>query len=162
MIDDDGKAIENIRKEIAQSGYEFDEITREKNKISFSLRDSKLSYVIKRDSVANEKMNLLVETDYSSFFPIRRIGRLKDVTGTFNKICAIVSSNYEIRDQKRIIFTEFVIDRRRKGKKNFEHNKGKITFDENGFQVSEAYTNNQADFLFYLSIRWLMDSVKNH
>jgi hypothetical protein len=102
-------------------------------------------------------MNILVETNYTSFYPIRNLGRLEDVTSTFNRVCEAISNSYKIEDQKRTIIAEFVVERR-KDKKEISHSQGEIIFDEEGFQINECYSDNKADFLFYLSLQWLMES----
>lgn len=149
-------ALQEVKKTISGEGFRFNNITEGDSEINFTLKDSKLNYRVVQDN-HERSMNLLIETNYASFYPIRHLGRLKDVTSVFNKICESVSNQYKIEEQKRTILAEFLVERR-KDKKEISHSQGKIIFDEEGFQLTEFYNDNKSDFLFYLSLKWLMES----
>jgi hypothetical protein len=155
-IETDENILQDVKTTISDEGFRYNNITEGKNDLNFSLKESNLDYRIVRDE--HEKItNLLVETNYTSFYPMKSLGRLKEVTSTFNEICESISNNYRIENQKRTIIAEFVVERR-KNQKEIGHSQGKVVFDEEGFQVTECYCDNKADFLFYLSLKWLMES----
>lgn len=148
--------LQEVKKAVSDEGFRYKNITEGKNDLNFSLEESNLNYRVVRDG-HDRSMNLLIETNYTSFYPIQDLGRLKEVTSNFNEICEAISNNYKIEDQKRTIIAEFVVERR-KNQKEIGHSQGKVIFDEEGFQVTECYSDNKANFLFYLSLKWLMES----
>lgn len=135
----ENNSIEKIYNSLIKEGKKFgNSFLKTNNTLEFELLNSKWNYRIYIDELNPSSQNIIFETKYISFFPLRKFKKLNEITTEFNELYEIISNPFKISQNNKTISVEIqeVINKNKKLEK-FEKMNAEISFKGNKFVAAK-------------------------
>jgi hypothetical protein len=151
--------INTIHNSLIKKGIKFGEgFSKTKDNIEFELLSSKWNYRINLSEINQLNDNLLFETKYISFFPLRKFSKLNKITNEFNEIFETISNPLKILQNNKIISVEIQeIVNKNNDLEKFEKMNAEISFKGNKIQIKNYHGTEHGEFLLFFIMKWLTE-----
>jgi hypothetical protein len=155
----ENNSIEKIYNALIKKGKKFgNSFLKTNNTLEFELLNSKWNYRVYIDELNPSSQNIIFETKYISFFPLRKFKKLNEITTEFNELYETISNPFKISQNNKTISVEIqeIVNKNRKFEK-FEKMNAEISFKGNKIQINNYNGTEHGEFLLFFIMKWLTE-----